>query len=78
MKYALSSGLLKWSKMKILFFEFIKLIIKNIMNIKNIFEKSIESLQFFSFLTEIYFSLLEKNDSENNQIQEFIDVLGKI
>ena len=51
------------------------------MNIKNIFEnsrsQSIESLQFFSFLTEIYFSLLEKNDSENNQIQEFIDVIGK-
>jgi len=51
------------------------------MNIKNIFEdnrsQSIESLQFFSFLTKIYFSLLEKNDSENNQIQEFIDVIGK-
>lgn len=51
------------------------------MNIKNIFEdnrsQSIESLQFFSFLTEIYFSLLEKNDSENNQIEEFIDVIGK-
>jgi hypothetical protein len=43
------------------------------MNIKNIFEdnrsQSIKSLKFFSFLTEIYFSLLEKNDSENNQIQ---------
>lgn len=39
--------------------------------------QSIESLQFFSFLTEIYFSLLEKNDSENNQIQEFIYVIGK-
>lgn len=51
------------------------------MNIKNIFEdnrnQSIESLQFFSFLTKIYFSMLEKNDSENNQIQEFIDVIGK-
>jgi len=51
------------------------------MNIKNIFEdnrsQSIESLQFFSFLTEIYFSLLEKNDSENNQIQEFTDVISK-
>ena len=51
------------------------------MNIRNAFEdnrsQSIESLQFFSFLTEIYFSLLEKNDSENNHINEFIDVLGK-
>ena len=51
------------------------------MNIKNIFEdnrsQSIESLQFFSFLTEIYFSLLEKNDSQNSQIEEFITVIGK-
>ena len=51
------------------------------MSIKNILEdnqsQSIESLQFFSFITEIYFSLLEKNDSENKQIQEFIDVIGK-
>ena len=51
------------------------------MSIKNIFEnnqnQSIESLQFFLFITEIYFSLLEKNDSENKQIQEFIDVIGK-
>lgn len=39
------------------------------MSIKNILEdnqsQSIESLQFFLFITEIYFSLLEKNDSEN-------------
>ena len=51
------------------------------MSIKNILEdnqsQSIESLQFFLFITEIYFSLLEKNDSENKQIQEFIDVIGK-
>lgn len=51
------------------------------MNIKKIFEdnrsRSIESLQFFSFVTELYFSLLKKNDGENNQIQEFIDVIGK-
>jgi hypothetical protein len=51
------------------------------MNIKNIFEdnrsQSIESLQFFFFLKEIYFSLLEENDSKNNQIQEFIDIIGK-
>jgi hypothetical protein len=37
--------------------------------------QSIESLQLF-FLREIYFSLLEKNDSENSLIQEFIDVVG--
>lgn len=51
------------------------------MSIKNIFEEnrnqSIESLEFFFFLKEIYFSLLEKNDSKNNQIQEFIDIIGK-
>ena len=51
------------------------------MSIKNIFEdnrsQSIESLEFFFFLKEIYFSLLEKNDSKNNQIQEFIDIIGK-
>lgn len=50
------------------------------MNIKNIFEdnrsQSIESLEFFFFLKEIYFSLLEKNESKNNQIQEFIDTIG--
>ena len=51
------------------------------MNIKNIFEdnqsQSIESLEFFFFLTEIYFSLLKDNDSKNTQIQEFIDIIGK-
>lgn len=51
------------------------------MSIKNIFEEnrnqSIESLEFFFFLKEIYFSLLEKNNSKNNQIQEFIDIIGK-
>ena len=51
------------------------------MNIKNIFEdnrsQSIESLEFFFFLKEIYFSLLKDNNSKNNQIQEFIDIIGK-
>lgn len=51
------------------------------MSIKNIFEdnrnQSIESLEFCFFLKEIYFSLLEKNNSKNNQIQEFIDIIGK-
>ena len=51
------------------------------MGIKNVFEdnrsQSIESLQFFSFLTELYFTLLEKNDIKNNQIEEFIDTIGK-
>ncbi len=51
------------------------------MSIKNIFEdnrsQSIESLQFFFFLKEVYFSMLKKNDSKNNQIQEFIDIIGK-
>ena len=40
-------------------------------------EKSIESLQFSFFLKEIYFSLLDENDSKNSQIQEFINVVGK-
>jgi len=39
--------------------------------------QSIESLQFFFFLKEVYFSMLKKNDSKNNQIQEFIDIIGK-
>jgi hypothetical protein len=51
------------------------------MNIKNIFEndqnQSIKSLEFFFFLNEIYFSLLKDHNSENNQIQEFIDIIGK-
>jgi len=56
-------------------------IIRSIIGIKNIFEdnqsQTIESLEFFFFLEEIYFSLLEKNDSKNNQIQEFIDIISK-
>ena len=40
-------------------------------------KQSIESLQFFDFLGDIYFSLLEKNDTENSLIQEFIDAVGK-
>lgn len=53
------------------------------MNIKNIFtndrDQSIESLQFFFFLNEVYFSLLKlkHENNENNQIQEFIDIIGK-
>ena len=51
------------------------------MNIKNVFNddrnKSIESLQFFFFLNEVYFSLLKHDNNENNQIQEFIDIIGK-
>ena len=50
------------------------------MNTKNIFEdnrrQSIESLQFFFVLEEIYFSLLkDDNNSKNSQIQEFIDII---
>ena len=44
------------------------------MSIKDVFEnsrsQSIESLEFFSFLTKIYFSLLEKSETENKQIEE--------
>ena len=44
------------------------------MSIKNIFEdnrnQSIESLEFCFFLKEIYFSLLEKNNSKNNSNKE--------
>ena len=40
-------------------------------------KQSIESLQFFFFLGDIYFSLLEKDNSENSLIQEFIDAVGK-
>jgi hypothetical protein len=51
------------------------------MSIKDVFEnsrsQSIESLEFFSFLTKFYFSLLEKSETENKQIEEFIDVIGK-
>jgi len=51
------------------------------MSIKNIFEdnrsQSIESLEFFFFLKKVYFSLLKDNNSKNNQIQEFIDIIGK-
>jgi len=51
------------------------------MSIQNIFEdnrsQSIESLEFFFFLKEIYFSLWKDNNRENNQIQEFIDIIGK-
>jgi hypothetical protein len=51
------------------------------MSIENIFEEnrsqSIESLEFCFFLREIYFSLLKDNNRKNNQIQEFIDVIGK-
>jgi|APDOM4702015191_1054821.scaffolds.fasta_scaffold289534_2 hypothetical protein len=37
--------------------------------------KSIESLEFFIFLADLYFSLLKKNDTENRFIQEFIEVI---
>lgn len=51
------------------------------MDMKNIFEEnrsqSIESLEFFFFLKEIYFSLLKDNNRKNNQIQEFINIIGK-
>lgn len=51
------------------------------MNIKDVFEdsrsQSIESLEFFSFISKIYFSLVKENDSENPQIEAFIDVIGK-
>jgi hypothetical protein len=40
-------------------------------------KESIQSLEFFFFLGDIYFSLLKKNDTENIFIQEFIKVLGK-
>jgi len=40
-------------------------------------KESIESLEFFFFLGDVYFSLLEKNDTENSRIQEFIDAVGK-
>lgn len=42
------------------------------MGIENIFKdnrsESIESLEFFFFLEEIYFSLLKETKVENNQI----------
>ena len=53
------------------------------MNINNIFifednlSQSIESLQFFLFLKKVYFSMVKENGSKNNQIQEFIDAVGK-
>jgi hypothetical protein len=40
-------------------------------------KKSIESLEFFFFLEDIYFSFLKKNDTENSFIQEFLDAIGK-
>ena len=54
-----------------------KIYYKKIMDIKNIFEdnrsQSIESLEFFFFLEEIYFSLLKDNFKrcifENSLIQ---------
>ena len=39
-------------------------------------KKSIESLEFFFFLGDLYFSLLKKTDTENNLIQEFIGVIA--
>ena len=39
-------------------------------------KKSIESLEFFFFLGDLYFSLLKKNDTENSFIQEFIGVIA--
>ena len=42
-------------------------------------KQSIESLQFFFFLGDSYFSLLKKddNDTENSLIQEFVEAVGK-
>ena len=39
-------------------------------------KKSIESLEFFFFLGDLYLSLLEKNDTENSFIQEFLGVIA--
>ena len=51
------------------------------MNLKNVFSdnprQSIESLEFFFFLQEIYFSLLKDNKTHNTQIEEFVDMIGK-
>lgn len=41
-------------------------------------KKSIESLEFFFFIGDLYFSLLKKNDIENSFIQEFINLIGSI
>lgn len=49
--------------------------IENILNENP--NESIESLKFFFFLEEIYFSLLKETKVENNQIQEFLDIIGK-
>jgi len=51
------------------------------MGIESIFEEnrkeSIESLQFFFFLNEVYFPMLKDNKIENKQIEEFINIIGK-
>jgi hypothetical protein len=39
-------------------------------------KKSIESLEFFFFLGDLYLSLLQKNDTENSFIQEFLGVIA--
>jgi hypothetical protein len=39
-------------------------------------KKSIESLEFFFFLGDLYFSLLKKTDTENSFIQEFLGVIA--
>ena len=39
-------------------------------------KKSIGSLEFFFFLGDLYLSLLEKNDTENSFIQEFLGVIA--
>jgi hypothetical protein len=38
---------------------------------------SIQSLQFLFFLKDFYFSLLQKSDTENILIQEFVEAIGK-
>jgi len=38
-------------------------------------KQSIESLEFFFFLGDFYSYLLEKNETENSAIKEFVDVI---